>query len=514
MSCAQSRTASGTERRVETLLDPHTYVQRQPYLLYIDGKFVPSESGETFQIFNPVDNTPFAEAYKGGSTDALKAVAAARRAFDEGPWRMMSSRDRARLLLRAARVLEARAEEFACLETLDCGKLYPTVLHFEAPSAVDAFEYSAGKARCLEGRVVPIADSSTQLNYIVWQPVGVVAEILPWNGPLMMGCQKLASILAAGNTVVVKPSSWASLSVLTLASVFDETGFPPGVVNIITGSGAEVGDALALSPQVDMISLTGGSETGKHVMRAASGTMKKLALELGGKSANIVFDDAEMELAVQWAVHAFTLNAGQVCVAGTRLLVQEGIYGELLERLTERSRGLIPGNGFRHASGVNLQPLISREHCQAVWRWIEEGRAEGARLVVGGVPYPDPALASGNFVPPTVFADVKPEMKIFQQEIFGPVLCVSSFRTEEEAIELANGVRYGLAGAVFTRDVGRAHRVVARIHAGQVYVNSYFSSGIMEAPTAGWKESGIGDAGILKYMHPKAAFVNLQTRDA
>jgi acyl-CoA reductase-like NAD-dependent aldehyde dehydrogenase len=308
---------------------------------------------------------------------------------------------------------------------------------------------------------------------------------------------------------VVKPSSWASLSMLALASVFHEAGFPPGVVNVVTGPGAEVGDALTLSPDVDMVSLTGGTETGKHVMAAAAGTVKKLALELGGKSPNIVFDDVDLETAVKWAAFAFTLNSGQVCVAGTRLLVQDGLYDRFVEDLARHCTHFVPGNGFDYQAGVNFQPLISREHCETVWRYIEAGKREGARLVTGGVPYTDARLKKGNFVPPTVFADVSPRMKIFQEEIFGPVLCVSRFRTEEEALALANGVKYGLAGAVFTHDVTRAYRVAARIRGGQIYVNSYYSSGMMESPGTGWKESGLGDAGILKYMHPKTVFVNL-----
>lgn len=491
------------------MFDPQQHVQRQPYCLYIDGRFVPSASGETFDILNPVNNKPFAVAYQGGLEDARRAAAAARKAFDEGPWGSMSNKERSALLLRARDVLAARAEEFTCLEVFDCGKLYPGVRYFEFPNAVDAFEYSAGKTRCLEGKVVPVSEGGSQLNYVLWQPMGVVAEILPWNGPLMMGCQKVSSILGAGNTVVIKPSSCASLSILALASVFHEAGFPPGVVNVVTGPGVQVGDALTLDPAVDMVSLTGGTDTGKHVMQTASRTVKKLALELGGKSPNIVFDDADVETAVQWAAHAFTLNSGQVCVAGTRLLLQERIHDAFLARLTAHCARYIPGNGFDYRAGVNFQPLISREHCQSVWRFIEEGRREGARLVTGGVPYADPALASGNFVPPTVFADVTPEMKIFQQEIFGPVLCVSRFRTEEEALSFANGVEYGLAGAVFTRDIARAHRVAGRLRAGQIYINSYFSKGMMESPGTGWKASGLGEAGILKYMQPKTVFVNL-----
>jgi acyl-CoA reductase-like NAD-dependent aldehyde dehydrogenase len=260
------------------------------------------------------------------------------------------------------------------------------VRYFEVPNAIDGFEYSAGKARGIEGRVVPVGDGPRCLNYVLWQPVGVVAEILPWNGPLMMGCQKVSAILAAGNTVIIKPSSWASLSLLALASVFHEAGFPPGVVNIISGPGSIVGDALTASPAVDMVSMTGGTATGKHILAAAAPTMKKLALELGGKSPNVVFPDVDVSDTARWAVFAFTLNAGQVCVAGTRLIAHEDIYEKLLEAIAEQCRSLRPGNGFDYERGVNFQSLISREHCEAVWRYIAEGKKGGARLVTGGEP--------------------------------------------------------------------------------------------------------------------------------
>ena len=295
------------------MINPYQYVQDEPYKLYINGEFVPSASGETVEAINPVNNQPFATMYKGGKEDVQRAIAAARDAFDNGPWGKMSNLRRSKLLLRFRDLLMERQEEFACLETLDCGKLYPSALYYELPQAIDAFEYYAGKARSLEGHVVPVDGGGQYLNYVTWDPCGVVGEILPWNGPLMMGCQKIAAILAAGNTVVVKPSSWASLSLLQLATVFHEAGFPPGVVNIITGSGALVGDMLVRSKDVDMVSLTGGTETGKQIIAASADTIKHLALELGGKSPNIIFEDVDIENAAKWALWGFTLNSGQVC---------------------------------------------------------------------------------------------------------------------------------------------------------------------------------------------------------
>lgn len=491
-------------------MNPYSCISEEPYNLYIDGAFVPSASGGTFSIRNPATGEIFATAALGGRADTEKAVTAARRAFDTGSWPAMTCRDRGNLLLKAAELLEARAEEFACAETLDCGKIYRGVLNFEIPNALDGFRYHAARARCLEGKTVPLSDGNGSMNYVTWHPHGVVGEILPWNGPLMMGAQKISAILAAGNTVVVKPSSWASLSILKMAEVFHEAGFPPGVVNIITGPGSVVGTAIMESPLVDMVSLTGGTGTGKTLLELSAKTVKDLALELGGKSPNIVFDDADIDKAVPWAAMAFTLNSGQVCVSGTRLLLHRNIYDPFLEKLKAWCEiRFKPGDGFDADPEVNYGSLIHRDHAASVWKYIEIGKREGARLVCGGEPYTDPRLSTGSYVPPTVFAEVTPAMRIYNEEIFGPVLCVTGFDTEEEALALANGTAYGLAGAVFTGNTGRAHRVAGKLKAGQVYINSYFSRGMVESPGTGWKESGIGGAGIYKYMLPKSVFVDL-----
>ena len=488
-------------------MDPLSYIKKEPYKLYINGEFVASESGETFDVINPANNQLFAKAYKGGLKDVQKAILAARHAYDKGPWGKMSAKERSKLLIKAGRILAERLKEFATVETLDCGKLYPGVLYYEGPMSVDAFEYFAGLARCLEGKVVPTERG--HLNYVLWQPCGVVGEILPWNGPLMMGCQKVCAILAAGNTVVIKPSSQASLSMLLIGEVFQEAGFPPGVVNVVTGSGAEVGNELVKSPLVDMVSMTGGTESGKQIIANSKDTVKDIALELGGKSPNIVFDDVNIDEAVKWARYAFTLNSGQVCVSGTRLILHRNIYEEFLAKLKEECEKLIPGDGFDYEKGVNFNSLISREHAQSVWDYINKGIAEGARVITGAKPYTEPELAKGNFVPPTIFADVTPEMTIFQEEIFGPVLCVTPFETEDEAIAIANSTKYGLAGAVFSTNIKRALRVAEKIKSGQIYVNTYFSKGMIESPGTGWKESGLGIAGICKYMISKTVFVDL-----
>ncbi len=477
------------------------------YKLYIDGKFTESASGKTFDFVNPATGEAFGKGSFGGPEDAQRAIAAARRAFDEGPWGKTSGLERGRYLAKAGAILARRAEEFAIVETLDAGKQYMSALYYEVPQSIDAFDFYSHKARALSGESSRM--DGNYLNYVDWYPHGVVGEILPWNGPLMMGCQKIAAILAAGNTVIVKPPQWASASLLLLAEVFDEAGFPPGVVNVVSGSGSQVGNALVESPLVDMVSMTGGTETGRQILRASADTVKSLALELGGKSPNIIFEDVDIANTAKWAVHGFTLHSGQVCVSGTRIFVQRGIYEKFLAAMAEVCKTFRPGNGFDYEKGVNFSTLIHPDHAKTVWAYIEKGKAAGARLICGGEPYADPELAKGSFVPPTIFADVTPDMAIFKEEIFGPVACVTPFDTEEEALALANGSDYGLAGAVFSNNVKRAHRVAQNIRSGQIYVNTYFSKGMIDSPGTGWKQSGLGIAGIHKYMVSKTVFVDL-----
>lgn len=483
--------------------NPLEYVKKEPYKLYIDGEFVPSQSGRTMDVLNPVNNEPFAKAYVGGKADVEKAILAARRAFDEGPWGKMTAKERSKLIMKAGRILESRREEFAVLETLEAGKLYNSCYYFEGDMAVDAFEYWAGVARTVEGKMIPCNERGAW-NCVLYQPLGVVGEILPWNGPFLMGCQKINSILAAGNTVIIKPATWACTTMSLLAEVYHEAGFPNGVVNVVMGPGEECGNALVESPLVDMVSMTGGTETGRKIIKKSADTVKDIALELGGKSPNIFFDDVDVDKAVEWARYGFTLHAGQVCVSGSRLIVHKNIYEEFIAKLKKEVEKFVPGDGFD--PNTTLNALISRSHYNSVWNYIEKGKQEGARLVTGGVPYTDPALAKGNFVPPTIFADVTPEMTIFQEEIFGPVVTVTPFETEEEAIALANSTIYGLAGGVNTNDIKRALRVVSAVRGGQIYVNTYFSKAMHESPGTGWKQSGLGIAGIHKYMIQKTVF--------
>ena len=485
-------------------MNPYDFVKKEPYMLYIDGKYVPSASGKTQDIVNPATNEVFAKAYKGGEADAEAAIQAARKAFDEGPWGKTAARDRAAILEKAAAIMERRGDEFASLEALECGYHWGSARYYCVPMAVDAFRLFAGKARDLEGKVVP-SDYGT-LNYVTWNPVGVVGEILPWNGPYLMGCQKINAILAAGNTCVIKPPTWGVLALLELASVYEEAGLPAGVFNVVTGSGSEVGAYITKHPLVDMVALTGGIEAGKEIMKNSVEHVKDFALELGGKSPAVFFDDVDVKNAAKWAVWGFTNHSGQVCVSGTRIIVQRKIYEEFLKEMKDFvEKTFVPGDTFDMAT--NFDPLISKTHFQHVWDYIELGKKEGARLICGGEKYTDPALTKGNFCPVTIFADVTPDMRIYNEEIFGPVACVIPFDTEEEALKLANGTSYGLAGAVYTNNLKRGIRFANGIKGGQIYINHYFSKGMIESPGTGWKESGIGVAGMTKYMISKTVFV-------
>jgi acyl-CoA reductase-like NAD-dependent aldehyde dehydrogenase len=495
---------------MEVKMDWQKFIKSTPYELYIDSAFVPSVSGRTFDMVNPANGEVFATAYEGGTEDCEKAIQAARKAFDEGPWPKMSPRERATLLRKAGDEFAKMKEEFAVAETLDCGKQYMSALYYEADMAADAFYYYAGLTRLVEGKVVPLGQDV--LNIVEWYPYGVVGEILPWNGPMMMGCQKINAALAGGNTVVVKPSSQAALTMLMLPEVFERAGFPPGVVNVVTGPGALIGDYLVESKDVDMVSMTGGTETGKAIIKSSHSTAKPVALEMGGKSPNIVFADADLEQALRWARFAFTLSNGQVCVSGTRLLVEESIYEDFLADLKELCSTFVAGDGFNPE--VNLTALCYKRHADAVFEYIQSGIDEGARLITGGKPYTEPHLQKGFFVPVTILADVTPDMKVFQEEIFGPVLCVTPFKDEADAIRLANMTDFGLAGGVHSRDIKKALRVARAMHGGQIYVNSYFSTGMIESPGTGWKESGIGVAGFKKYMISKTTFVNLAEGNA
>jgi acyl-CoA reductase-like NAD-dependent aldehyde dehydrogenase len=479
------------------------WIESGPRPMLIGGRWRKGSTGRSFQVTSPFTNEPLTSVAEASEDDVDAAVRAARVAFDEGPWPRMTPNQRAEILAKIARLFERERDRFAYLEAMDMGKpIAGGYMHLA--QGIFAWDYFAGKARDLHEEIVRVAAGS-HFNYRMHEPVGVVAEIIPWNGPAVAASQKLAGILCTGNTAILKPSIESTLSVLALGEILQEAGLPDGVVNIVTGPGGSVGDALLRHPDVNMVSLTGSVETGRHVMELAGAGLKRVALELGGKNPNIVFGDADLASAAMWAVIAAFSNNGQVCVSGSRLLLQNDVHDAVLDQVTARVSAMKLGDPVDEKT--ELGPLVSRTQQRRVLDYIKVGRAEGARLVYGGDVPTEPAFAKGNFIRPAIFDGVRREMRIAREEIFGPVLSVLEFADESEALEMANDVEFGLAGAVWTSDIARALRVAAKIDAGQIYVNGYYSPAMSESPAVGHKNSGIGEAGYLKYTVPKTVFV-------
>ncbi|MCC7162133.1 MAG: aldehyde dehydrogenase [Anaerolineae bacterium] len=483
------------------------WIQSEPYEMFIGGEWTRGSAGRTFEIVNPANNETIARAYEGNLDDVNRAVAAARDAFDNGPWRHMTGKERGEILRRTAEMIRADATKFAFLEAADVGKTFHRTLGYSIPQAIDGFEYHAARAREIEGKVRAVPERNF-FNYRTWEPMGVVAEILPWNGPFMMACQKVSAILAAGNTVVIKPAQDGSLSNLELAKLFAKAGFPPGVVNIVAGPGRALGARLVEHPDVNMVSLTGGTETGKQVIRQSADTVKKVALELGGKNPHIVFEDADLPQAVQWAIWAAYADQGQICVSGSRLLLHKPIYEEFLDLFVNKVSALKIGDTMSETTDVG--PVITRRHEQSILDYIAIGKQEGAVTILGGNKVTSAPFDRGNFIEPTIFTGVTPDMRIAQEEIFGPVVTVTMFNDDAEAVRIANGVKYGLAGGIWTQDIDRALRTASQLQAGQIYLNSYYSPAIVDSPAEGHKESGIGGTGVHKYMQEKTVFVKLK----
>ncbi len=454
--------------------------------MYIDGQWVLSETGETREVLNPANNEVLALVAEGGANEVRKAVAAAKRAFYEDGWGETLGAVRANYLNQIADKLESRLEEFAVLETLDNGRTLRES-RISVNSAIGAFRYYAGLINKPDGMVYGVNDNVQAMT--VREPIGVCALITPWNLPLQLAVWKIAPALAAGNAIVLKPSELTPLSAILLFEIMDEAGLPKGVANLVLGGGAVVGQELAIHPDVEKISFTGGTETGRSIMRNAAGNMKNISLELGGKSPMIVFEDADIETAVDHALYAIFYNQGEVCSAGSRLLLQDSIHDRFVADLAEKARKIRVGNGMDETAQVG--PLVSKAHQQKVLNYIEIGKQEGATLLCGGHAVTEGELAKGNFVAPTIFVDTKPDMRIVQEEIFGPVLVVQKFGTEEEAVKLANDSVYGLAGAVYTQDGTKALRVVKKLRAGITWINMYHNA-YLEAPWGGYKQSGIG----------------------
>lgn len=475
--------------------------------MYIDGQWVESSNGETRPVINPANGEVIGIVTEGSREDAQAAIRAARRAFDKDGWHESKARDRAALLYKIADLLEERIEEFASLDTLNNGKPLRES-RYDVTDSVNQFRYYAGLCTKPHGVTYDVPDPIQAM--VVREPIGVVGQIIPWNYPLVMATQKIAPAIAAGCTVVIKPAEQTPLSLIRLFEIIDQAGFPPGVVNLVLGAGETVGAELAESPLVDKVAFTGGTDTGIKIMKAAADTIKKVGLELGGKSPNIVFADADFETAVDYALFAIFANQGEVCSAGSRLLLEESWYDRFVPELVKRANHIKVGPGTDEES--EMGPLITEEHMNRVLSYIEEGKKEGAALLCGGYRLTEEGLDQGFFVAPTIFSGTTPEMKIVQEEIFGPVLVIQTFKTEEEAIALANGTRYGLAGAVFTTDVAKAHRVIRKLRAGITWINTYHPT-FNEAPWGGYKQSGIGRElgtfGFEEYLEIKQINVNL-----
>jgi aldehyde dehydrogenase (NAD+) len=475
----------------------------KPLQLLIDGRHVPAVSGRTFTSLNPATERPIATIAEGDAEDVDRAVATARRAF-EGPWRTMRAAERGNILLKWAQLLRDHADELVELESLDAGKPIAAVLRQDLPAALDTLTYYAGWADKISGEVIPTRDDA--LTYTVREPVGVVAAIVPWNFPLMIGMWKLAPALACGCTVVMKPAELTSLSALRIGELALQAGLPPGVLNIVTGPGRTVGEALVNHPDVDKVTFTGSPGVGRGIMKAAAGNFKRVSLELGGKSANVIFDDADLDAASKAAASGIFFNTGQVCSAGSRVLVQERAYDEVVERLTARAKALRMGDPLDRAT--SLGPVISERQMKTILDYVDVGQKEGASLVTGG----ERAAARGYFISPAVFAGVTHEMRISQEEIFGPVVSVIKFKDEADALRMANGTAYSLAAGVWSRDMGRVQRFAKRVRAGTVWINTYGYTDV-RLPWGGERDSGLGrehgTAAIENFTEPKAVWMNL-----
>ncbi|WP_316205240.1 aldehyde dehydrogenase family protein [Bradyrhizobium sp. SZCCHNS3004] len=475
----------------------------RPLQLLIDGRQVPSLSGRTFKSLNPATEEVIATIAEGNAADVDRAVAAARRAF-EGPWRTMRAAERGDILLRWAQLLRDHADEIVELESLDAGKPIAAILRQDLPAALDTLTYYAGWADKISGDVISTRDDA--LTYTVREPVGVVAAIVPWNFPLMIGMWKLAPALACGCTVVMKPAELTSLSALRIGELALEAGLPSGVLNIVTGPGRTVGEALVNHPDVDKVTFTGSPGVGRGIMKGAAGNFKRVSLELGGKSANVIFDDADLDAASKAAASGIFFNTGQVCSAGSRVLAQEGVYDEVVARLAARANALRIGDPLDRAT--SLGPVISERQMQTILDYVDIGQKEGASLVTGG----ERAAGRGYFISPAVFAGVTHEMRISQEEIFGPVVSVIKFTDEADALRIANGTAYSLAAGVWSRDMGRVQRFAKRVRAGTVWINTYGYTDV-RLPWGGDRDSGLGrehgTAALENFTEPKSIWMNL-----
>ncbi len=474
--------------------------------MFVGGKWLEG-TGKTFEVFNPATEEVIAEVPDATEIEVGAAATAAQAALEEGPWGKMSARERGRLIYKLAQRISEKSEELARLESLNNGKPFFESSRVDLPSTVECFEYYAGWADKIEGETIPVA--GPYLNYTLREPVGVVGAIVPWNFPLLLAAYKVAPALACGNTVILKPAEETPLTALRLGELAQEAGFPGGVFNVVTGLGPSAGAALVRHPGIDKIAFTGSTSTGQEIMKASAMTLKKVSLELGGKSPNVVFADADLDAAVKGAVSGIFYGKGEVCTAGSRLLVEEKIHDQFMEKLVERSKRMTPGDPFD--AKTRLGPLVSKNQMERVLGYIKAGKEDGAQVLTGGK-QASVGNGKGYFVEATVFDRVEQHMKIAQEEIFGPVLATLRFEGLEEAIQKANGTAYGLAAGIWTKDVKKAHAFAKAVKAGTVWINTYGDYDAA-APFGGYKMSGfgrdLGKAALEAYTQTKTVWVHL-----
>jgi aldehyde dehydrogenase (NAD+) len=472
------------------------------YDLLIGGESVPPGGGEYSVNLDPATEAPIARVAQGTSADVGRAVQVARGALK--PWNAIRAAERGRILMRFSELLRANQDELAAVESLDAGKPIAGVQRQDVPAAIDTLAYYAGWCDKINGQVVPARPDA--LTYTVREPVGVVAAIVPWNFPLMIGMWKIAPALACGCTLIVKPAEITPLSALMIGRLALEAGVPPGVLNIVTGKGSVVGDALVAHPGIDKVTFTGSPSVGRGILQGAAGNFKRVTLELGGKSANVIFADANLDNAVRATASGIFFNAGQVCSAGSRVLVQREVYDQAVELLAQRAQAIKLGDPSQRETAMG--PLISARQMKTVLDYVDIGKGEGASLVTGGRRVGD----RGFFVEPTVFANVEHEMRISQEEIFGPVASVIPFDDEADALRIANGTAYSLAAGVWSADIGRVHRMASELRAGTVWVNTYGYTDV-RLPWGGSGDSGFGrehgDVAIQNFTEPKSVWVSL-----
>lgn len=472
--------------------------------LYINGEFVDSVSGKTFETLNPATGQLLAKVTEAGPEDIDKAVRAAREAFDNGPWSRIGTAERSRLIYKLADLMEQNKEELAQLETLDNGKPIRETLNADVPLAIEHFRYFAGWSTKIVGQTIPVQGNF--FNYTLHEPVGVVGQIIPWNFPLLMAAWKLGASLATGCTVVLKPAENTPLSVLYLAELIEQAGFPKGVVNIVPGYGKTAGQPLVDHPLIDKIAFTGSTAVGKSIMKSAADSLKRVTLELGGKSPNIILPDADLTKAVPGSLMGIMFNQGQVCCAGSRLYVQKKMYDNVVADLVSCAKSIKQGDGL--AVDTTMGPLISQIQQQRVKGYIDKGIAEGAEVLTGGgIPFDN-----GYFVEPTIFADVNHSMSIAKDEIFGPVVAAMPFDDLDDLVAKANDSYYGLAAGVWTQDLKKAHHIAHRLQAGTVWVNTY-NTFDAASPFGGYKQSGIGremgSYALENYTEVKSVWINM-----